>query len=54
MPKWIDWAFNIAWGGLVCLPASAGASGVATPIAGAATAAACEAAGGALVTAISC
>jgi hypothetical protein len=54
MPKWIGWAFNIAWGGLVCLPASAGASGVATPIAGAATAAACEAAGGALVTAISC
>mgnify|MGYP000859944134 FL=1 len=54
MPKWIGWAFNIAWGGLVCLPASAGASGVAPPIAGAATAAACEAAGGALVTAISC
>lgn len=54
MPKWIGWAYNIVWGGLVCLPASVGVSGIATPIAGAVTAAACEAAGGALTTAVSC
>lgn len=54
MPKWWGWFFNIAWGTLVCLPATAGVGGVATPIAGAITGAACEAAGGALVTAVSC
>lgn len=54
MPKWVAWAFNIVWGGLVCIPATLGASGVATPIAGIATAAACNAAGGVLTTAISC
>lgn len=54
MPKWVAWAFNITWGGLVCIPASLAASGVATPIAGIATGAACEAAGGAMVTAVSC
>lgn len=54
MPKWWGWFFGITWGGLVCVPATAGASGVATPIAGAVTEMACAAAGGALVTAISC
>lgn len=54
IPKWIGWAWNITWGGLVCLPLSVGVSGVATPIAGAVTASACEAAGGALTTAYSC
>jgi len=54
MPKWWGWFFGITWGGLVCMPATAGASGVATPIAGAVTEMACAAAGGALVTAISC
>ena len=54
MPKWWGWFYNIAWGTLVCLPASAGATGLATPLAGYATAIACEAAGGALVTAVSC
>ena len=54
MPKWWAWAWNITWGGLVCLPLSVGASGVGTPIAGALTASACEAAGGALTTAASC
>lgn len=54
MPKWVAWAFNIAWGGLVCIPATLGASGVATPIAGIVTGAACNAAGGVLTTAISC
>ena len=54
MPRWWGWFYNISWGTLVCLPASVGASGVATPIAGIARGVACEAAGGALVTAISC
>jgi hypothetical protein len=54
MPKWVAWAFNITWGGLVCIPASLAAGGIATPIAGILTGAACEAAGGAMVTAVSC
>lgn len=54
MPKWVAWAFNITWGGLVCIPATIGVGGIATPIAGIATGAACEAAGGAMVTAVAC
>ncbi len=54
MPKWVAWAFNITWGALVCVPASAAASGIATPIVGIVTASACEAAGGAMITSVSC
>lgn len=54
IPKWIAWAFNITWGTLVCIPAAAGAGGIATPLVGIVTGAACEAAGGAMVTAVSC
>ena len=54
IPKWVAWAFNITWGALVCVPASAAASGIATPIAGIFTGSACAAAGGAMITAVSC
>lgn len=50
--KWVKWGIQTAWDGLVCVPATiATAPGVVT---GAATAAGCHAAGGALTTAASC
>lgn len=54
MPSWVGWGWNIAWGGLVCLPLGVGVGAVATPIAGVATDLACNAAGGALTTATAC
>lgn len=54
MPKWVAWAFNITWGALVCVPATAGATAIATPIEGITTEIACTAAGGAMITAVSC